>query len=291
MIRIWKLGSALALSCIMLAAQTATDVAKQPQPKSQKEVDALMAIHNATDADARITAIDNLLKNFADTEFKVALLQLAAASAQQKGDVEKMIIYAERALEADPNSYQAMLMIATGTAQRTREHDLDREEKLKLSEKYANSAIELIAKAPRPRPDITEEQWTGAKKDLTSQAYETLGHAASIRKNYAGAIENYRKSVETASSPDPATLVRLAQAYNEIGKWDDAIATLDKLNAMQNVHPQINQVAASQRARAMKGKGGGAATPAAPGSAAPAAPGAGASTAPTPVPAPSTPKP
>src|SRR5919202_6761469 len=123
MIRTWKLGSALALSCMMLLAQS--EVAKQPQPKSQKEVDALMAIQNAQDPDARMAAIDNLLKNFADTEFKVALLQLAAASAQQKGDVDKMIIYSERALEADPNSYQAMLMIATGTAQRTREHDID----------------------------------------------------------------------------------------------------------------------------------------------------------------------
>jgi tetratricopeptide (TPR) repeat protein len=284
----WKLGSAIALSCVVLLGQT--EVAKQPQPKSQKEVDALMAIQNATDADARMTAIDNLLKNFADTEFKVALLQLAAASAQQKGDVDKMIIYAERALEADPNSYQAMLMIATGTAQRTREHDLDREEKLKLAEKYANSAVALIAKAPRPRPDITEEQWTAAKKDLTSQAYETLGHAATVRKNHAGAIEAYRKAVEGASSPDPATLVRLAQAYNESGKWDDAIATLDKLNTIQNVHPQITQVAANQRARAMKGKGGGAAAPPAAPTTAPA-PGTGTAPSPTPAPTPSTPKP
>jgi tetratricopeptide (TPR) repeat protein len=189
----WKLGGALALSAVVLLAQA--DVAKQPQPKSQKEVDALMAIQGAQDPDARIAAIDSLLKNFADTEFKVPLLQLAAASAQQKGDIDKMIIYSERALEADPNSYQAMLMIATGTAQRTREHDLDREEKLKTVEKYAKSAIDLIAKAQRPRPDITEEQWTGAKKDLTAQAYETLGHANTIRKNYAGAIENYRNSL------------------------------------------------------------------------------------------------
>ncbi|HET8548893.1 MAG TPA: tetratricopeptide repeat protein [Bryobacteraceae bacterium] len=243
----------------MLLAQS--EVAKQPQPKSQKEVEALMAIQNAQDADARIAAIDNLLKNFADTEFKVALLQLAAASAQQKGDIDKMIIYSERALEADANSYQAMLMIASGTAQRTREHDLDREEKLKTVEKYARSAVDLIAKAPRPRPDITEEQWTGAKKDLTAQAYETLGHAATVRKNYAGAIENYRKAIEIASTPDPATLVRLASALNETGKYDEALATLDKLNAIQNVHPTITQAASGQRQRAMKGKGGAAAGP------------------------------
>jgi tetratricopeptide (TPR) repeat protein len=281
-----KLGGALALSTMMLFAQAPpADVAKQPQPKSQKEVDALMAIQNAADPDARIAAIESLLKNFADTEFKVSLLQLAAASAQQKGDHEKTIIWAERALEADPSSYQAMLLLAGSTAQRTREHDLDREEKLKTAEKYAKSAIDILAKAPRPRPDITEEQWTGAKKDLTAQAYETLGHAAAVRKNFPGAVESYRKAIEVSANVDPATLVRLAQAYNEIGKYDDAIATLDKLNTMQNLHPAITQVATAQRQRAMKGKGGGAA----PAPTTTPAPAPGATT--TPTPAPSTPAP
>ena len=100
-----------------------------PKPKSQKEVDALMAIQNATTPDARIAAVDALLTNFADTDFKVMALQTAAMSAQQKGDFEKMVVYAERTLEADPNSYGAMLMLATGFSAKTREFDLDKEEK------------------------------------------------------------------------------------------------------------------------------------------------------------------
>ena len=43
---------------------------KQPKPKSQKEVDAIMAIQNAQDPDARVNAAEALLHNFADTEFK-----------------------------------------------------------------------------------------------------------------------------------------------------------------------------------------------------------------------------
>src|SRR5437763_6364063 len=84
--------------------------AKQPKPKSQKEVDALMAIQNAQTPDARIAAVDNLLTNFADTEFKPMALQMAAQAAQQKNDFDKMVIYCERTLEADPNNYMAMLM-------------------------------------------------------------------------------------------------------------------------------------------------------------------------------------
>src|SRR5919112_5979891 len=79
----------------------------QPKPKSQKEVDAIMAIQNAQEPAARIAAVENLLTKFADTEFKPYALMVAAASAQQMNDFEKMVIYAERTLEADPKNFQS----------------------------------------------------------------------------------------------------------------------------------------------------------------------------------------
>ena len=115
--------------------------------------------------DARIAAAENLLTKFADTEFKAIALQVAAASAQQKNDFEKMVVYAERTLEADPKNYPAMLMLANGIAQRTREFDLDKEEKLGRAEKYANSAMELVKAATKPRPDIPDADWEAAKQN------------------------------------------------------------------------------------------------------------------------------
>lgn len=236
----------------------------QPKPKSQKEVDAIMAIQNATDPAARIAAVENLVTKFADTEFKSFALMIAAASAQQMNDYEKMVVYSERTLEADPKNYQAMLMLSGGLAQRTREHDLDKEEKLGRSEKLANQAIEIIKTSPKPNPQITDEQWEAAKKDATAQAYEALGQAAMVRKKPDVAAQNWKMAVEGAASPDPATMVRLAAAYNQMNKPDEAIAVLDKLNAMPEVHPQIKSAATEQRNVAVKLKGGaGAAKPAA----------------------------
>jgi len=114
---IYRIVAALALLASVALAQ--------PKPKSKDEYDALMAIQNATTADARLAAIDNLLTKFADTEFKSQVLLMAAATAQQKNDYEKMTIYAERTIEADPQNFQAMLMLAAGIAQHTREFDLD----------------------------------------------------------------------------------------------------------------------------------------------------------------------
>lgn len=237
---------------------------KQPQPKSQKEVDALQAVFQTQDPDARITAVENLLSKFADTEFKAIALQVAAMSAQQKNDFDKMVIYAERTLEADPKNYSAKLMLASGIAQRTKEFDLDREEKLKRAEGYAKSAMEDIKTAAKPRPDITDEQWEGARKDFTSQAHEALGVAAMVRKNYAGAASELKMAIDAAAQPDPATMVRLAAAYNALSQPDNAIAVLDKLGTVSNVPAVITNAAQAERNNSVKLKGGGAAKPAAP---------------------------
>jgi tetratricopeptide (TPR) repeat protein len=239
-----------------VAAMLAFGQAKQPQPKSQKEQEAVMAVFNAQDPDARIAAAEALLQKFADTEFKAIALQVAAMSAQQKNDFEKMVIYAERTLDADPKNYSAMLMLATGLAQRTREFDLDKEEKLGRSEKYAKEAMELIKTAAKPRPDLPDDQWEAAKKDFTAQAYEALALGAMARKKYDVAVTNFKASMDSAAQPDPATMVRLAAAYNNTGKPDEAIALLDKLNTIPDVNPQIKAAAQGERNNAVKIKGG-----------------------------------
>ena len=245
-------------------AQPSQPVAKQPQAKSKGEADALMAIFNAQDIDSRIKAVDTLLAKYADTEFKAVALQIGAASYQQKNDFENMVVYAERTLEADPHNYSAMLMLASGIAQRTREFDLDREEKLARVEKYVRGAQEALKTALKPNPSLTDEQWEGAKKDFEAQAHEALGLAALARKKYDVTIAEFKTALEVASSPDPATMVRLGAVYNLAGKHDEAIALLDKLMAQPDVHPQIKQFAQAERARAFQMKAAGAKPVAAP---------------------------
>jgi tetratricopeptide (TPR) repeat protein len=285
--RIAKTAGALALATA-ISTTLLLGQAKQPQVKSQKEGEAVMAIFQAQDPDARIAAVENLLTKFADTEFKPVALQVAAASAQQKNDFEKMIIYSERAIEADPKNYPSMLMIANGLAQKTRENDLDKEEKLGRSEKLAKEAIELVKVAQKPRPDIAEDQWEAAKKEYEAQGHEALGISAMVRKKWDVAVTEFKTAQSLQATPEQSIQVRLAAALNESGKPDEAIAELDKLNAVPNINPVIKQIAASERAKAMRKKGGTAA-PATPAPA--AAPGASTAPAPTPSQTPATPAP
>jgi tetratricopeptide (TPR) repeat protein len=235
-------------------AQAQGQQPKGPQPKSQKELDALMAVQNAAGPDAQLAAIEDVLTKFADTEFKPSLLVMAAAICQQKADIDKMIIYGERALEADPNSYQAMIMLGTGYASRTREFDLDKEDKLAKAEGYANKALEKLKTAEKPRPDLTDEQWAQGKNQLIAQGHEILGTTAVVRKKYDVAVTEYKTAMETDTTPEPALMVRLAAAYTQADKPDEALALIEKVMALPDVHPQIRSVAQAERVRATQKK-------------------------------------
>jgi hypothetical protein len=245
-----KLSAALALAASLAFAQ------KQPQPKSQKEVEALQAMFNAQSPDARLAAAENLLSKFADTEFKSIALYFMTVSAEEKGDFEKLVVYGERTLQADPKNYATMLILARNYAQKTREFDLDKEEKLGKSEKYAKDALAALATAPKPRPDLSDDDWANAKKDFEAQAHEALGMSAVVRKNYDLAIKEFQTAISTAAQPDPTAKIRMASAMNLAGKHDDAIKTIDEVLADPQLNPSLRQFATNEKLKAAQAKGG-----------------------------------
>lgn len=256
------IAAAAALTCAGFAQQQPSQPAAPaqqagPKVKSQKELDALKKVQAAATPEERLTAIDGVLENFTDTEYKHILLDMAIQTAQQTGDAAKTEVYAERALKEDPKDATAQLAIASTTIQGTKEFDLDKEQKLAKAEKYANSALESLKTESAPNPQLTPEQWAEAKKQMAAEAYASLGAAAALRKKYDVALTNYKTAAE--QDPDPVILVRLANAYNQASQPDNAITTCDRILAMSNVPPQIKQIAQSEKAKAEKAKSGGAA--------------------------------
>jgi len=161
------------------------------KPKSPKEIEAIQAIQKATTADERIAAAENLVTKYKDSEFKSYALFMAAQAAQTKGDQVAALTYGNRSLEADPKNFQALLLVSGLLAQSTREFDLDKDEKLGRSTKMANEAVEAVNAAAKPNPALTDDQWAGIKKDMISQAHDTLGTVAMVQKKYDVAITEY----------------------------------------------------------------------------------------------------
>ncbi len=235
------------------------------KPKSVAEQTALQAMFAATDPDVQIAAANTVVEKFADSDFKSIALFFIARDYQVKGDFAKAVTYGERALEADPKNYQAMLVVASEYAQNTKDTDFDKEDKLKKADKLANDALAAIKASVKPNPAISDAQWGDAQKDLSSSAYEIVGQIAMVRKKPAEAAVAFQSAVDVAVTKEPATYVRLAQAQNVLGKYDDAIANAEKAMNSPTAVPAVKQFAQAERARAMQKKGGAApaaATPA-----------------------------
>ena len=241
------------------AAQPASTspVARQPAFKSKEEQDAIMSMFQAVqgpDVAARIKACDDFQQKFPNSEFRSIALFFLTLAYQDKNDYDKTLLYGEETLKLDPGNFQVMLLLSQLVANRTRENDLDKEEKLTKAEKYANQALEALKTAPRPNPNVTDEQWELAKRDLSAQAYAAFAMVALARKNNDAAIEQFKKSLAVSPSPDASTMVRLGDAQTKAGQYDEAIATLDKVAAIADAPPVVKQIAAKAKESAVQAK-------------------------------------
>lgn len=198
------------------------------QPKSQEELDALIALQNAQTPDDRIAAAEKLLTDFKDTEFKETANYVLMLAHQQKNDFENMLLFGERVLSINPDNTGALISLANAIPMRTREFDLDKDEKLAKAEDFAKRALTLIPNLEKPSPDMPDDQWLMAKKDFMASVYESLGLVAMKRKSYDAAEEQFRKALEIGSEQPASGFFYLGQALKEQGKNDEAINALDQ---------------------------------------------------------------
>jgi tetratricopeptide (TPR) repeat protein len=249
-------GGALLAQTAPAAPPKGAAAPKGPAPKSKAEADALTAMFSAAQSgnnDAVIKAAEDLLTKFADTDFKETALYMQADAYNQKRESTKAQIFAEQALQVNPKSFQASIMLAELVVQGTRENDLDKEEKLAKSAKYAGDSIEFVKDAVKPNPAITDAQWDEFKKGIVARAHSSMGLGALVRKKYDVAAAEFKTAVD--NDPQGAYMVREASALQAGGKNDEAIALCDKIAADPQAHPQVKQVAQQVRAAAVKAGG------------------------------------
>jgi tetratricopeptide (TPR) repeat protein len=237
------------------AAAAPAAVAVQPTAAAPApDVAALAALSAAQQqgVDALIAAADTWLGKFPESQYREAVLLLEANAYRQKADPTKAQIAAERALQAKPDSYNAQLLLGQLMSQQVGKKDLDRDEKTATAQKHLNAAIEALKTAAKPGPQVSDQEWAQNKNFMQADAYSALGMLALANEKFDDAAAQFKASVEF--DPQPANMVRMASAQAQGGKYDDAIATCDKVLADANLLPQIKTVATSLRAGAVRAK-------------------------------------
>jgi hypothetical protein len=240
-----------------------------PVAKTPEEYKAYQDAFGKPDAPSAEAAADAFAQQYPQSELKGALYQRVMGLYQGQNNSDKTIEVGRKALTIEPDNAPALVTVATFLANRTRETDLDRDERFAEAKKNATKAIEL-ANAGEAVPAGTPPAQAGPYKDtLVSMAYAALGAIDFNNKNYPAAEQNLRKSVEPSQAqPDPISWYQLALTLQRQGKNPDALSAAGKCVEVSTQSPEVGSVCKNLQAYLQKivsnppAKPAGAATPA-----------------------------
>jgi len=194
---------------------------RAPAAKTQPEFDAYKAAIQLTDPAAAEKAAQDFSAKFPDSELRVVLYKSAMQKYQANAD--KMLELAQKSLAIDPDDPEALVTASQVLAEKTRDTDLDRDQKLAEAKKDAERAL-VTLDSDVPTAGFPPEKIDQFKRFIRSEAYAILGTLASNAKNYAEAETDLRKSIEAfPEQVDPVAVLRLAIALDMQNKYPDAL--------------------------------------------------------------------
>jgi hypothetical protein len=206
------------------AAPAAAPQGKRPaQAKTQPEYEAYNAAKALTDPAASEKAADDFAVKFPDSELRSLLYSAAMSRYQQANNADKMMDMAKKILTYDADSPEALLGVAQVLAERTRDTDLDRDQKLAEAKKDAERAL-VTVETDIPTSGIAQDQLDAYKGFIKSEAYAILGTLAFTAKNWPDAEAGLRKSIDALpQQPDPIAVFRLSVALDMQAKYPEAL--------------------------------------------------------------------
>ena len=197
---------------------------RPPQAKTQAEFDAYKAAAANTDPGALQKAADDFASKFPDSELRVLLYRTAMHSYQTANKADQMMEMGRKVLKLDPDDPEALVGVAQVLAERTRESDLDKDQRLDEGTKMALHAVETADTDISVPPGTPQDKIDEYKGFLRSSAYYVLGTIEYTLEKYSDAEGYFRKSIDALpSQPDPLAVLRLALSLDKQEKYPEAL--------------------------------------------------------------------
>jgi tetratricopeptide (TPR) repeat protein len=251
----------------MAAAQTGTTSGSGPQlstPTSQRKAPrsaktpeegaAYQAIVTNPDLAAAEAGAKDFETKYAQSELCGPIYQNLMYRFQQANDATKTIEMGRKALQFDPDNPMALVTVASVLSERTKETDLDRDQRLAEAMKDAQHALDGMEKWLATAAGITDEQAQGVKPILSSFAHAAMGMVEMTRKNPAEAEKHYRTSVELNTlRPEAITWLRFALVLDAQKKYAEALTAANRAVELSAATPgMVADWAKQEQARLAK---------------------------------------
>lgn len=211
---------------------------RQPQAKTQEEFKAYQDAAAKPDPAAMEQAANAFAQQFPDSELRAPLYQNLMLQYQNANNGDKTIEVGRKVIQHDPDNPVALVTVAQILANRTRETDLDKEERLAEAKKHASHAVELMNSGQGIPAGYPADKSETYKSTVLAMGYAALGQADFVNNNFAGAEQSLRKSTSfTGIQPDPISYFQLSLALDRQGKYADAMQAAQKCIDVAQGHP------------------------------------------------------
>lgn len=233
------------------APAPAPGIKAPPQAKTQDEFKAFQEAAAKTTAADTETASNDFAAKFPNSELRTLLYRKAMYDYQNTNNAEKAIEMGRKMLAIDPDNPEALVMVATFLSEKTRDTDLDRDERLAEATKDAQRALQTVDTDLMLPATMPPEQVTAVKKQMKGMAYGALGTIAIAKKDYPGAETALTQATQLYPT-DALSWLRLAYALDQEKKYQEAVTPAN--NCIQNSadQPQVNNLCKTERDRLTK---------------------------------------
>ena len=227
---------------------------RPPQAKTQPEYDAYKAaVANQADPVALEKAADDFAAKFPDSELRVVLYKATVGAYQNANNGDKMSEMAQKVLKLDPDDPVALIAVSEVIAERTRETDLDKDQRFDQAKKYVQHALETIETDVPTPANAPQSQVDAYKAVLRSTAYSVLGTIEYDQEKYSDAEGYFHKSIDAyPAQPDPVVVLRLALALDKQAKYADALKEANRAVELTQDGTAAGTTARHERDRLMQ---------------------------------------
>jgi tetratricopeptide (TPR) repeat protein len=223
---------------------------RPPQAKTQPEFDAYKVAAAATDAAALEKAADDFAAKFPDSELRLLLYKSGMHMYQNANNAEKTEALGRKVIAIDPDDPDALTTVAEVIAERTRDTDLDKDQRYADGLKMAEHALSTVETDVAVPPNTPQEKVDAFRAGLRAQAYSTMGTIEYNKGNFPGAQEDFQKAIDAfPSQPYAPDVLRLALSLDKQSKYDEALKFANRAVELSQDNTPIGGSARRERDR------------------------------------------
>jgi tetratricopeptide (TPR) repeat protein len=183
-----------------------------------------LQIQSEMDPAQQLKLCEDFEKKYSQSVLLTYVLSQLASLHQKQGQYDKVIELCNRSIQLEPKNIFSLVMVSMLLPQprMLRGSKAENDRQVAQASEHASKALEWMAQIPADMLQ-KDEELQKRTASLTADAHSALGMVALYREDPPTAADEFKAAIAGGSGANPTNYFRLGEAYETMGKLDQAI--------------------------------------------------------------------